>query len=151
MSIPTQINQAGVELVKFYEGLRLKAYKDSVGYWTVGYGHKDATPPPCTDCTVVTESEAEQLLRNDLAHFLSGIQKSVSVPLNENQLAALCSFVFNFGLRKLQKSTLLKKLNLGDYQGVANEFPLWIYAGGKIEPGLIARRRAERDLFLKEV
>jgi lysozyme len=144
MTVP----QAAIDLVKQYEGLRLNAYQDSVGYWTVGFGHKNMTPPPCENCTVVTAQQAESMLENDLEYVLSLIQGHISADLTDNQLAALLSFAFNLGAHSLINSTLLKELNAGNTESAAEQFDLWVHAGGVTLPGLVTRRNAEKTLFL---
>lgn len=139
-----RINKAGLDLIKSFEGLRLKAYKDAVGVWTIGYGHtKTATPG-----TVISEPEAESLLLNDLAEAQGAVERLVKQPLNDNEYAALVSFVFNLGSGNLSRSTLLRKLNAGDRKGASDQFLVWNKAGGKVLAGLTRRRQAERDLFL---
>lgn len=140
-------NQAGVDLIKFYEGLRLQAYQDIVGKWTVGYGHcgTDVTPG-----LQITESEATILLQSDLRRFEDGVNRILTGhPVGHNSFSALVSFAYNLGLGNLRDSTLIKFVNKGQMNKAADEFPKWCKAGGKDVPGLIARRRAERDLFLK--
>ncbi len=135
---------AGIALITHFEGLRLIAYQDSVGVWTIGYGH---TGPDVKPGLTITRQNAETLLANDLTRFEHGVQRLVTVPLNQNQFDALVSFSYNLGLGSLQQSTLLKKLNAGDYPGAAAQFPRWNKAGGKVLPGLVARREAEATLF----
>lgn len=138
-------SQKGVDLIKASEGLELKAYKDSVGVVTIGYGH---TGPDVFMGQVITAAQAEAILKADLMKFEKGIAELVKVPLNPNQHAALVSFSFNLGLGNLRSSTLLRKLNSMDYAGAASEFERWNRAGGKILAGLTKRRLAEKALFL---
>lgn len=138
-------SQKGIDLIKSFEGLELKAYKDSVGIWTWGYG---STGPHVTPDKVGTKEEAEQLLKKDLERFEKGVSDLVKVPLSQNQYDSLVSFSFNLGLSNLKSSTLLKKLNASDYIGASKEFERWNRAGGKVLAGLTRRRIAERDLFL---
>jgi lysozyme len=144
MTVPEQ----AVQIVKQFEGLRLTAYRDPVGLLSIGYGHFNSTPPPCVDCMVITEKEADSMLQNDLEHILSLIQGHIAVDLTDNQLAALISFAFNLGQNALINSTLLKELNAGNTQAAAEQFELWVHAGGQTLPGLVARRAAEKELFL---
>ncbi|AXE28664.1 muraminidase [Chromobacterium phragmitis] len=139
-----QTSDNGVNLIKRFEGLRLQAYQDAVGVWTIGYGH---TGPEVHAGLCVSDEQAEQLLRQDLSRFEQGVASLVKVALNQNQFDALISFSYNLGLGNLQSSTLLRLLNQGDYQGAAGQFPLWDKAGGKTEPGLQKRRQAEQALF----
>lgn len=139
------ITPEGLELVKYFEGLRQKAYRCPAGVWTIGYGHTKGVKPG----DVCLKKEAEEWLEQDLQEAETCVRKRVRVPLNDNQYSALCSFVFNFGCGAFHNSTLLKKLNLGDYLGAANEFERWVYADGKRLNGLTRRREAERRLFMK--
>lgn len=140
-----KISLKGLNLLKDFEGLRLKAYRDSVGVWTWGYG---STGPHVTPNKTGTKEEAEDLLKEDVSRFEKGVIELVKVPLTQNQFDSLVSFSFNLGLANLKSSTLLKKLNASDYVGAANEFLRWNRAGGKVLAGLTRRRVAERDLFL---
>lgn len=144
-----RINDDGLTLIKRFEGLELSAYQDSVGVWTIGYGHTSAAgDPQVTPGQRITEAEAEAILRKDLRYFEDGVRDVVKVPLNSDQFSALVSFAFNLGVGALGGSTLLRKLNAGDYQGAANEFPRWVKAGGQTLLGLVKRRNAEQALFL---
>lgn len=141
-----QTGREGIELIKGFEGLRLSKYQDVVGKWTIGYGHlilpNESFPNP------LTEKQAEDLLRKDLATSEAGVTRQVKVKLSQQQFDALVSFTFNLGAGNLQSSTLLKKLNAGDYSGAADELLRWNKAGGKEVAGLTRRRAAERKLFL---
>lgn len=142
-----KISKRGLELVKHFEGLYLKAYKDPVGILTIGYGH---TGLQHNDGTVrlgrvISEKEAEDLLAYDMHQFEQRVLSLVAVPLTDDQFAALVSFDFNTG--GLHKSTLLKLLNKGDYCGASKQFEKWVYAGGKKLKGLVRRRQSERNLF----
>ncbi|OBU87131.1 lysozyme [Chromobacterium subtsugae] len=138
-------NAAGISLIKQFEGVRLAAYQDMVGVWTIGYGH---TGPDVKKGMAITQQQADQLLAEDLQTFETGVGKAVTVPLNENQFSALVSFSYNLGLGNLRSSTLLRLLNKGDYAGAAAQFPRWDRAGGQVVPGLLRRRQAEQALFL---
>ncbi|HEY9880348.1 MAG TPA: lysozyme [Leptolyngbyaceae cyanobacterium] len=145
------INAAGLEIIKHFEGVRLKAYQDSVGVWTIGYGHTSmAGPPNVTPGLTISSAEAENILKRDLGVFEKGVDAAVTVTPNSDQFSALVSFAFNVGLGNLRSSTLLKKFNAGDARGAAEEFLRWSYAGGKQLPGLLRRRNAERALFLSQ-
>ncbi|WP_316429359.1 glycoside hydrolase family protein [Leptolyngbya sp. NK1-12] len=143
-----RINQKGLELVKKFEGLVLKAYRDPVGIWTIGYGH---TGPEVGPGDVITKAEAEALLKKDLMRFEKAVRNLVKVPLNSNQFSALVSFTFNVGSGAFAQSTMLSLLNQRDYQGAANQFSRWVYGGGQVLPGLVRRRNEERALFLTRV
>ncbi|WP_204141532.1 lysozyme [Halomicronema sp. CCY15110] len=146
-----QINDAGLEIIKHFEGRRLQAYQDSVGIWTIGYGHTSAAGDPQVRAgMVISEQEAEDILKQDLELFEAGVRDRVNVALNSDQFSALVSFSFNVGLGAFGNSTLLRKLNAGDYPGAANEFTRWVKAGGTTLPGLVRRRDAEKALFLSQ-
>ncbi|BEM56381.1 lysozyme [Serratia marcescens] len=139
------IGTNGLNLIKHFEGLKLRAYQCSAHVWTIGYGH--TADVSAND--VITEEEALYFLHQDLAESERAVNQYVHAPLTQNQFDALVSFVFNLGVGNFRTSTLLKKLNAGDNDGVAQEFGRWIHAGGKALPGLVRRREAERALFLK--
>lgn len=132
-----------LSLIKRFEGLRLKAYICPAGVPTIGYGTTKGVRMGQT----ITEEEAERLLREDVAVFERGVDEAVKVPLNPNQRAALVSFAYNVGLGAFRTSTLLRLLNKGDYAGAAKQFDRWTKGGGKVLPGLVKRRAAERELF----
>lgn len=141
-------NNEGVALIKRWEGLRTKAYFDGGGVLTIGYGHTSAAGGlKVTVGMNITEKAAEDLLKLDLAKFEARVQKFVLVPLNENQFAALVSFDYNTGA--LDKSTLLKKLNAGDYSAIPNELRKWVNDNGKKIQGLVNRREDEVKLWNK--
>ncbi|WP_431648740.1 lysozyme [Enterobacter hormaechei] len=151
-----KISNNGLNLIKTYEGLELTAYPDpgtGGAPWTIGYGH---TGPEVHAGLVWTQQQAEQALASDVAQFERDVTSLVKVQINQNQFDALVSFAYNCGsdidaddiAEGLGDSTLLKKLNAGDYDGAANEFPKWNRSGGKVMSGLTKRRNAERSLFL---
>ncbi|RDD82426.1 lysozyme [Dyella tabacisoli] len=139
------VSATGIALIQRFEGCRLVAYRDSVGVWTIGYGH---TGPDVQPGMSIDAAQADSLLQADLAHATAAILSLVTVPLRQPQLDALASFVFNLGAKAFAGSTLLRKLNAGDYAGAAAEFPRWSNAGGQPVAGLLRRRIAERTLFL---
>jgi lysozyme len=137
------ISGVGLDLIKQFEGLRLEAYQDSVGVWTIGYGHTKTAKQGMR----ITERGAEDLLRHDLEWVEQVIKSKVTVSLEQHQYDALCSFIYNLGGTNFGKSTLLKRINAGDFEGAANEFPKWNKAGGKVLNGLTRRRKQEQKLF----
>ena len=144
------MNQACIELVKQFEGCRLEAYPDPAtggAPWTIGYGSTGGVHPG----EIITQAEAERLLGEDLKRAEVNVRSFISVPLNENQLAALISFCYNCGAGNLMRSTLRIRLNKHDYLGAAEELLKWNKAAGKVMAGLVRRRQAEHDLFLKEM
>jgi len=143
-----KINQEGLNHIKQWEGKSLVAYKDVANILTIGYGHTSAAGAPMVrDGMRITDAEAEEILRKDLGKFETRVENLVKVPLNDNQFAVLVSFDFNTGA--LHKSTLLKKLNKGDYDAVPGELMKWVNAGGKKVKGLVNRRSAEAGLWVK--
>jgi lysozyme len=146
-----KISQTGVDLIKSFEGLSLKAYKvDGAGekYWTIGYG---SYGPHVKEGQVITKEKAEEMLKEELERFVKGVDELVKVTVNQYQFDALVSFAYNCGLGNLKSSTLLKKVNAKDFKGAANEFSKWNKAGGNVLKGLVRRRAAEKELFEKPV
>lgn len=141
-----RINAAGLTHIKSWEGVRLTAYLDVANVLTIGYGSTGSHVKPGMK---ITQAEAEALLRKDLDRFERRVETLVKVPLNDNQFAALVSFDFNTGA--LHKSTLLKKLNAGDYKAVPAELMKWTKAkvNGKLTTvkGLVNRRTSEVGLW----
>lgn len=137
-------SQAGIDLIKSFEDCRLTAYQDSVGVWTIGYGHTNGVYAGMT----ITQAQAEEFLRSDLKTAENAVNGKVTYPITQNMFDALVSLTFNIGTGNFGSSTLLKKLNQGDINGAANEFDRWVYAGGKVEPGLVSRRAVEKEMFL---
>jgi lysozyme len=140
------ISERGLAIIREFEGLRLHAYPDPASGgepFTIGFGHT-LDVEPGDNCTL---EQAEQWLLDDCADAEVAILRHVKVPLSQGQLDALISFVFNLGAGNFAKSTLLRKLNAGDYVGAWQEFPRWNKAAGKVMPGLSRRRAAEAKLF----
>jgi lysozyme len=142
------ISDRGIKFIQECEGVRLNAYLDSIGIPTIGVGHTG--PEVCMGQTI-TPDECSALLRTDLAKAEDAVNFMVKVDINQDQFDALVSFAFNVGIGALGKSTLLRKLNAGDYAGAAAEFLRWDQAGGKHIPGLLKRRHAESALFQSEM
>lgn len=146
-----QTNAAGIDIIKHFEGLRTTAYLDPVGIWTIGYGHTSAAGPPTVYAGMtITAAEAEVILRRDLDVFEQGVDAALTIATNEDQFSAMVSFSFNVGLGAFRDSTLLRKHNVGDFAGAAEEFRRWVYGDGQVLPGLVRRREAERALYLSE-
>jgi len=137
-------SKAGLALTQSSEDCKLTAYRDSVGIWTIGYGH---TGTDVVEGLTVTQDQAAILLAADVAWAVTCVNKSVKSAINQNQFDALVDFVFNLGCAKFGKSTLLQLVNVGDFAGGAKEFLKWNKAGGKVLKGLTKRRQAEADLF----
>lgn len=138
-----RISGKGVALIKEFEGCKLKTYKCSAGVDTIGFGSTGAHVKPGM---VITQAQAESLLLKDLERFERGVAR-LAPKTTQAQFDALVSFAFNLGLGNLEKSTLLKKHNAGDYAGAAAEFVKWNKAGGKVLAGLTRRREAESGLY----
>ncbi|WP_049300014.1 lysozyme [Serratia marcescens] len=143
------ISKSGIELIKRFEGLRLKAYQDSVGVWTIGYGWTQPVDGKKVGPGMqIDQATADRLLKCGVVQYEQGVNQLVKVRITQGQFDALVSFAYNLGLRSLSASTLLQKLNAGDKQGAADQFERWVNAGGKRLDGLVARRVAEREMFL---
>jgi GH24 family phage-related lysozyme (muramidase) len=144
-----KLNVAGMKILKECEGLYLNAYKCPAGVWTIGFGCTEGVRPGMS----ITEAEAEQMLRKELAKFEEGVERTLGhIPLNENQFSALVSLTYNCGLGAISEGmTIRRKLEARDYQGAADGFLLWNKGGGRVLPGLVKRREMERKLFLTEV
>lgn len=144
-----QTSEKGIALLKEFEGCKLTAYQDSVGVWTIGYGWTQPVDgKPIRAGMTINQETAERLLKTGLVSYESDVSRLVKVGLTQGQFDALVSFTYNLGARSLSTSTLLRKLNAGDYAGAADEFLRWNKAGGKVLNGLTRRREAERTLFL---
>ncbi|NCC23024.1 MAG: lysozyme [Alphaproteobacteria bacterium] len=141
-----RISETGLALIQEFEGLRLVGYRDPVGIATIGWGHTKTARVGQR----ISMERAEQLLREDVATFERCVERVVRASLNQNEFDALVSWAFNVGCGAVARSTLVRKLNTGDRKGAADEFLRWDKAGGKRLAGLSRRRRAERELFLKE-
>ena len=136
-------SQEGLELIKKFEGCRLEAYRCSANVLTIGYGHTGGV----LETDVITQDVADKLLEQDIAKFEKYVNVNVAVELNQSQFDALVAWTFNLGVGNLRQSTMLRKLNEGDYQSVPSEMNRWNKAGGKTLDGLIRRRKAEGLLF----
>ena len=144
------ISQAGIDLIKKFEGYKTKPYRDVAGLWTIGYGHligNGKTLPDQYD-REFTEGEIDELLRQDLARFERGITLQFPVLLRQCEFDSLCSFSYNLGLPTLEKSSLRKDILAGNKEEAAKDFLKYVYAGDKIIKGLQNRRLAEQQLFL---
>lgn len=137
-------SQRGIDLIKSFEGCELSAYQDSVGVWTIGYGHTVGVKKG----DKITQAQADKMLAEDLAIYEQGVQSMVKRTLTQGQFDALVSFSFNVGLGALGRSTLLRLLNSGDWQAASQQFARRNKAGGRVLPGLTRRREAERALFV---
>lgn len=140
--------QLAIELIKRYEGLRLEAYRDPAGVWTIGYGHTGPVRgKPLGPGVTITRAEAEQMLRQRVDYLTEKIQNKLQRPAQPHELAALISFSYNVGLNALFNSSLWKAFQRGDRRQAALEFGKWVRAGTQILPGLVQRRLEEALLF----
>ncbi len=145
MSQLKKTSQTGINLIKRWEGLRTNAYLCPANVWTIGYGHTKGVYRGM----IISHLKAEELLQQDLRIYEEAINRIVKVSLTQNQFDALVSFAFNVGIGALVSSTLLKLLNEGYSKMAAKQFSRWIYAGGRVLPGLVKRRHDEFNLFIK--
>lgn len=143
-----RVSAAGVAFVKAQEGFAAEAYADVGGRFAIGYGHSIG---PDEELETVTPKQAEALLGQDLAVAEGAVNRLVRVALTQGQFDALVDFAFNVGAGRLAGSTLLARLNRGDYAGAAEEFLRWEYVGDAVSAGLKGRRQAERAVFLEGV
>ncbi len=137
-------SDAGLALTKSFEGLRLEAYQDSGGVWTVGYGH---TGPGLLAGMKISQADADMMLRADVAVAVNSVNRAVTEEISQHQFDALVDFCFNVGRGNFLQSSLLHKLNDGDFEGAAAQFLLWINVNGKRADGLVKRRKAEAAMF----
>jgi len=146
------LNKASLDLIKRWEGCKLKAYKCSAGVWTVGYGlTTNAGFIEVGPDTAITQAEADWYLEKTVEKFLAEIKPAITAPINENELGAFTSLAYNIGPTAFRKSSALRHFNQGSKDKVPNALRMWRKAGGKVVKGLINRREAEVDLFLTPV
>lgn len=142
-----EISKNAIELIKKFEGFIKTPYFCPAHKLTIGYGHLISAGEKFPK-KGISLGEAEELLKDDALIARNAVMRMVRVTLSQNQFDALVSFVYNIGEGNFEKSTMLRLINAGDIKNAAEEFTRWIYAGGKIQNGLLKRRRAERDLFM---
>ena len=138
-------SDAGLALTKSFEGLRLEAYQDVGGVWTIGYGH---TGPDLLAGMKISQADADAMLRADLSVAVACVSRGVTEEISQAQFDAMTDFCFNVGRGNFLQSSLLRKVNVGDFEGAAAQFLLWVNAGGKRVEGLVRRRQTERAMFL---
>lgn len=141
-----RIHREGLELIKRFEGFSRTVYHCVAGHPTIGYGH---VLRPGESWDAITEAQAEQLLRQDVAVAERAVEALISVPLSDNRFAALVSFTFNLGSGALQRSTLRQKVNRGEHEAVPEELCRWVWAGGRRYAGLLRRRQAEAAMYMR--
>lgn len=136
-------SKSGLAFTEEFEGLRLAAYQDQVGVWTIGYGHTANVYPGMQ----ITQLQAEQFLLNDVQLAVHCVNGLVQVLLTQDEFDALVDFVFNLGTGAFSGSTLLRMINAQNFAGAAGEFVKWDHAKGQVVAGLLARRQAEVTMF----
>lgn len=141
------ISENGLNLIKKFEGCRLKAYKCPAGVWTIGYGH---TGKDVKEGLVITQEQAEHYLHNDVIIHSANVSRLVKRPLTQNQFDALVSFEYNVGYGNFASSTMLKLINKNKFTEASQQFDRWVFANKKKLEGLVKRRQAEKELFLKQ-
>jgi len=148
------LSPKGAALIKSFEGClkpdghgNFVAYYCPAGVLTIGWGHTNDNGRQFNTSSVWSQQDCDTAFLADMAQFCAVVDGLVKVSLNQNQFDALVSFAYNCGAGALGTSTLLKKLNAGDYAGAAAEFPKWNKGGGVVLPGLVRRRAAEQQLF----
>jgi lysozyme len=142
---------AGLEVIKVFEGFSSIVYRDAVGIPTIGYGstYDNQARPITMDASPIDETTAETYLAFGIRWAERCVCKLIHVPLTDAMYSALVSLIYNIGSGNFQRSTLRMKLNRGQYEDAADEFPKWRRAGGRILAGLVRRRAVEQALFLR--
>ena len=138
-----ELSPAGLSLIKRFEGLRTRAYLCPAGVWTIGYG---STGPHVAEGLVISEAQAEAMLRSDLVRFEEAVRRH-ALPATQSQYDALVSFAFNVGVDAFARSTLLRRHRSGDFASAAFQFARWDKVRGRVVTGLARRRAAERKLY----
>ena len=149
-----QASKNCIDLIKKFEGFSATAYLCPAGVPTIGYGstrYADGTRVTLKDPKITEQVATDIIVATLNTEYVPAVNRYVQVPINQNQFDALVSFVYNLGTKSLLNSTLLKKLNAGDFAGAAEEFDKWVMAAGKKLAGLVARRSSEKVLFKKPV
>ena len=141
-----ETSQDGLKLIKKFEGCELKSYQDSVGVWTIGYGHTKGVE----EGQERPQDEADEMLASELGEYEGYINDMVECDLEQHQFDALVAWVYNLGPTNLRSSTMLKRLNANDLDDVPNQIKRWDKAGGKVLQGLVRRREAEALMFQNE-
>jgi len=144
-----KISEQGLALLKQSEGFSATPYICPAGKSTIGYGHVIISGEEFTDS--ISKEQAETIIIQDVNTSEQAVSRLVKIPLNQNQFDALVVFVYNIGIEAFEKSTLLKDLNAGNIPAALLEWGRWVYGGGKILEGLVARREAEKALFLQNI
>lgn len=140
-----KLSDQGRDVLADREGMRLTAYKDSRGVWTIGLGHTSAAGPPTVKPGLtITEDEAWEIFRRDVQTFRTQLRGAIKVPVEQHQFDALASFIYNIGAGGFKGSTVLKRLNAGDYAGAGAAMLMW-----NKPPEVMSRRRGEHAQFTR--
>lgn len=142
-----KFNEAGLQLIKSFEGCELTVYIDLAGIPTVGFGHRLLPNDNLKVGDIITQDQADRLLQQDLQKFINGTDNLVQTNINDNQFSALVSFAYNLGLGTLSRSTLLNDINTNALGQASGEFLKWNHINGIVNFGLTRRRLAEQALF----
>lgn len=145
------INNAALAIIKSFEGDVLHVYNDPAtggAPLTAGYGHTGPEVDALGLGAPITQEHADAWLASDLARFEQGVNDLCAVDLTLNQFSALVSFAYNVGLCALAESTLMRLVNAGHFSAAADQFGLWVWGAGRVMPGLVRRRAAEKALFV---
>jgi lysozyme len=143
-----EISAKGIKFIEQQEGCRLKPYKDIAGIFTIGVGHALGHKLPVKYKNGISQTEADELLHNDLKTAETAVNSLVKVPLTQNQFDSTISLVFNVGIGAFHHSSVLRHLLKGEYQAAADAFKLYRFSGGRESTGLLARRTREANLFM---
>lgn len=135
--------EAGLDLIRRFEGFSPTIYICPAGYPTIGFGHVVLAHEQDQFATGITQAEATELLRKDVRIAERAVLRLISVTLTDGQFDALVSFTFNLGAGALQRSTLRRKVNRGEHESISAELMKWVWAAGKRLTGLVRRRKAE--------
>ncbi|ENX60743.1 MULTISPECIES: lysozyme [Acinetobacter] len=144
-------SKTGIDLITSFEDIKLNAYDDGVGVWTIGKGttvYPNGVKVKKGD--VCTMDQAKAYFAHDLKRFENAVNSALTVVVNQNQFDALVSLAYNIGEKAFKTSTLVELLNANKFTAAADQFLVWNKGGGKIMKGLVRRRAAERELFLKK-
>lgn len=143
-----QVSENGKKLIKQFESLKLTAYDDGGGVWTIGYGSTIINHKPVKKGDIITLEQANLAFDSDISIFQNNVLKLIKKPLNQNQFDSIISLVYNIGLTNFKKSTLLKKLNINpDDITIKDEFLKWKFDNGKMIQGLLNRRIIEASNY----
>lgn len=147
-----KMSPKGLALLKQFEGVKLTAYRDVAGVWTIGYGHTAAAGGIAPKAGVtITQAQADAMLVNDLGQYERAVFRALTKTPNQNQFDAMVSLCYNIGTGGFSKSSVVRHFNAGENAKAANAFLAWNKAGGKVVRGLTVRRSAEMDLFMAEI